>query len=273
MPELPDLEVVKEFLSAVLPGDTIVACDVRRPWVVRDMVCQPAGSALIGQQIAAVERMGKFLSVVTVGGTSLVINPKLAGRLAWRDSGASPNAQCVLVLRFSSDHGLHYLDAKDMGQVYICRERALVPGFATQGPDALDPQLTFEAYVARLRPYRGEIKGVLTQQECVAGIGNAYADEILWQAQISPFRKRSALTPTEHNSLYEAMRRTLSDAIDLLRTRVGNQIEVEVRDYLAVHGRGGQPCPRCGQAISELHARQRITSFCRHCQPGTLVRN
>lgn len=273
MPELPDLEVIREFLAVALPGHTIVRAEVRLPIVVRDTVGEPAGTALVGREVHGVGRWGKFLWLELDGGLWLVINPKLAGRLAWREAGEPPRAHTALVLGLSSAMELHYLDAKAMGQVYVTRARAEVPGYSTQGPDALDPTLSAEVFAARLRRHHGEIKGVLTRQEFVAGIGNAYADEIVFRARISPFRKRARLTAGEVDRLYLAMREVLQEAVDQLRPRVGSRIEVELRDALQVHGRGGEPCPRCGRTISELHARQRITSFCRQCQPGTLVRN
>ncbi len=273
MPELPDLEVVREYLSGVLPGLTVARLQVRRPLILRDTTGGPPGEAAVGRAVLAVGRRGKYLWLDLGPDLSLAINPKLAGRLAWHERGASPRAQTALVLGFGGGQELHYLDAKDMGQVYLTSGLATVPGFAAQGPDAMDPALTLEVFVERLRPFRGEIKGVLTRQECVAGIGNAYADEILFHAGISPFRKRTKLSPQEVARLHASMRRVLGDAIVTLRGRVGSAIEVEVRDFLQVHGRGGSPCPRCGRPISELAARQRITSFCRGCQPGTLVRN
>lgn len=272
MPELPDLEVVKEFLLTALPGAMIVRAEVRRP-IVRDLLGNPPGAALAGRQITGVGRWGKFLWLDLAGGASLVINPKLAGRLALCEAAEPPRAQAALVMALSTGMALHYLDAKDMGQVYITSDRSAVPGLAGQGPDALDPSLSAEAFALRLRPYRGEIKGVLTTQACVAGIGNAYADEILFRARLSPFRKRTRLSSEEVSTLYQAMRDALEEAIGVLRQRVGSRIDVEVRDFLQVHGRGGEPCLRCGRAISELRARRRITSFCRQCQPGTLVGN
>ncbi len=273
MPELPDLEVIREYLSVALAGAEVVRSEVRRPLVVRDLLGQPPGAALVGRRVLGVERWGKFLWLDLSGDAFLVINPKLAGRLAWRAGTAPPQAHAVLIIAFASGMALQYLDAKDMGQVYITDRKERVPGFASQGPDAIDPALTAELFRLRLRPYRGEIKGVLIRQDFVAGIGNAYADEILFRAGISPFCKRTRLSAADTDRLYEAMRQVLQEAIATLRQRVGDNIEVEVRDFLQVHKKGGQPCPRCGAPISELQANQRITSFCRHCQPGTLVRN
>ncbi|MDI7274991.1 MAG: DNA-formamidopyrimidine glycosylase family protein [Anaerolineae bacterium] len=273
MPELPDLEVVREFLGRVLPGEVVARAEIRRPIVVRDLVSEAPGAALVGRAVSGVGRWGKYLWLELGPRLWVTVNPKLAGRLAWCPGVRRAQARPAFVLSFCSGRELQYLDPKDMGQVYITNRLDDVPGLAEQGPDALDPALTLDSFAARLRPFRGEIKGVLTRQEAVAGIGNAYADEILHRAGISPFRKRTRLSDAEMSKLYAAVRAVLAEAIEVLRERVGERIDVEVRDHLQVHGRGGQPCPRCGRTISELHARQRITSFCRGCQPGTLVRN
>lgn len=273
MPELPDLQVVCEYLGRTLPGLTASWVEIRHPFVVRDLVQEPPGAALSGREATAVGRHGKFLWVAFGDDLYLVINPKVAGRLAWRRDDDPRPGHAALAVGFTPRHVLYYLDAKAMGQVYITPSPAEVPGFAGQGPDALDPALTLAVFGERLRHCQGEIKGVLTRQGFVAGIGSAYADEILFRAGISPFRRRARLTDEEVKCLYEALRTVLAEAVDLLRDRVGERIEVEVRDLMQVHGRGGQPCVRCGRAVSELRARQRITSFCRGCQPGLLVRN
>ena len=138
------------------------------------------------------------------------------------------------------------------------------------GPEPFE--LTLEAFRDRLRPHRGEIKGVLTRGKAVAGIGNAYADEICFAAGLHPVRKRTSLTDEETARLYEAMQSVLREAIVILRERVGTDIHREVRDFLAVHGKGGTPCPACGDTISEIKAHKRLTNFCRTCQPGGTIR-
>ncbi|MBU1880155.1 MAG: Fpg/Nei family DNA glycosylase, partial [Chloroflexi bacterium] len=141
------------------------------------------------------------------------------------------------------------------------------------GPDATDPALTRDAFRGRLRRHTGEVKGILTNQSFVAGIGNAYADEICWQAGIYPFRRRPSLSDDEVVQLYEAVQITLAGAIETLRERVGDAIDVEVRDFLSVHGKAGQPCPRCGSPVSKVtHGRggRSETNFCRTCQPGLM---
>jgi formamidopyrimidine-DNA glycosylase len=138
------------------------------------------------------------------------------------------------------------------------------------GPEPYD--LGNDEFRARLRPYRGEIKGVLTRGTAVAGIGSAYADEICFAAGLHPYRKRTSLSAEEIDRLYCAMQRVLRDATDTLRERMGSDVHVKIRDFLAVHGKGGADCPACGTTISEIRARGRITSFCRECQPGGLIR-
>ncbi len=156
-----------------------------------------------------------------------------------------------------------------MGKVYLLPagvERE-APGLdAEQGPDADDPALTLEAWRERIRRHPGELKNLLRNQSFVAGIGNAYSDEIVHAAGLLPFRKRSTLAAEEIDALYSAMRTTLARAIDILRQRVPPTFETQVRDFLAVHNKGGQPCPRCGTRITEVKAGGFITSYCRGCQ-------
>jgi formamidopyrimidine-DNA glycosylase len=158
-----------------------------------------------------------------------------------------------------------------MGKVYLADDLARIPTFAELGPEATDPDLSLDLFGQRLRRHHGEIKGILTNQAFVAGIGNAYADEILWRAGIYPFRRRPSLSDEEVAGLYEAMGAELAVAIDTLRERVGAEIHVEVRDFLAVHGRSGQPCPRCGSEVSSVTRARRTTNFCRTCQPGIMI--
>jgi formamidopyrimidine-DNA glycosylase len=136
------------------------------------------------------------------------------------------------------------------------------------GPDVLSPSLTEEVFRERLRKYTGQIKSILVNHKFVAGIGNAYADEILWQARVHPYRKRSQMSDDEIGALYHATRDVLNWAEPIVWEKMGESLDYkEWRDHLRVHRRGGEPCPRCGTKISEITAGQRITSFCRTCQP------
>jgi len=273
MPELPDLEVIREVLAPRLAGVEIAAAEARRPLVVRNLLGGDPVERLVGRRFTDVGRRGKFLLLPLDDGTTLVVNPMLAGRIRYGEPLSRHRSRDALVLRLSNGHELRYHDAKDMGKVYLTPLGDLdrVPAFAGQGPEATDPALTLEAFRERLRRHRGEIKGVLVNQSFVAGIGNAYADEICWRAGVYPFRRRPSLTEDEVVQLYEAMRAVLAEAIETLRERMGEAIDVEVRDFLAVHGRPGQPCPRCGTLISEVKRERRTTHFCRTCQPGLMT--
>ena len=134
------------------------------------------------------------------------------------------------------------------------------------GPDADAPELTLDAWRERIRRHPGELKNLLKNQAFVAGIGNAYSDEVLHAARLLPFRKRSTLDAEAVDELYAAMRRTLADAVAILRARVPPTFERQVRDFLAVHDRGGQPCPRCGTRITQVSPGGFVSSYCRGCQ-------
>jgi formamidopyrimidine-DNA glycosylase len=165
---------------------------------------------------------------------------------------------------------LRYRDPTQMGKIYLLPagvERS-IPGAGPgeMGPDADDPGLDVETWRARIRRHPGELKNLLRNQEFVTGVGNAYSDEILHAARLLPLRKRATLAPEEIDELYEATRSVLANAVEVLRQRVPPTFETEIRDFLAVHGKGGQPCPRCGNRISQTEAGGFTTSYCRHCQ-------
>lgn len=269
MPELPDLEIVREVLAPRLAGRTITDVEVVRPLVVRDLTCQGFAESLTGQTFTDVRRRGKMLLFPLQSGLTLAINCKLAGRLQYALPAERRLPKTHVVLRLSDGWDLRYSDRRTMGQVYLTASLDPIPGWAKMAPEPFD--LTLEDFHERLRPYRGEVKGVLTRGRAVAGIGNAYADEICFAARIHPYRKRTSLADEEIARLYEAMQSVLRDAIATLRERVGTEIHHEVRDFLAVHGKGGEPCPICGGNISEIKAHGRVTNFCRTCQPGGLI--
>ena len=166
---------------------------------------------------------------------------------------------------------IRYRDPTQMGKVYLlpAGRRAADPGLAAddQGPDADDPALTLDVWRERIRRHPGELKNLLRNQAFVAGIGNAYSDEILHAARLLPFRKRSTLASEEvDDALRGDARRPSRTAIDVLRERVPPTFEKQVRDFLAVHDKGGQACPRCGTRITEVRPGGFITSYCRGCQ-------
>ena len=271
MPELPDLEVIREFLAQRILDVPIASAEVRRPIVVRCLLGGALPEHLVRRRFTNVTRRAKFLLLSLDDGKVLAINPMLAGRIRYGEPLTRHRKRDVLVIRLTDGHELRYHDAKDMGKVYLTDDLDRIPTYTDLGPEATDQDLSLEIFGQRLQRSRGEVKQALTTQSIVTGIGNAYADEICWRAGIYPFRRRASLTDDELARLYAAMRDVLAEATATLRTRVGETIDVEVRDFMAVHGKKGEPCPRCGSAISEVKRARRATHFCRTCQPGLIV--
>ncbi len=270
MPEIPDLEGYRAYVNKRLPGLRVEAAVVTIPIVVR-AAKEEFAAALGGAVLEPVERRGKYLLFPFQGRPTLVVHPMLTGRFQYCPPQEKRRAKTAFVLGLENGQELRYYDERLMGKAYLAREGELaqkLPRWSEMGPDAMSPELTEEAFVRRLKGYRGQIKNVLTTEQCLAGIGNAYSDELLWEAGIHPYRKRTELSDEALGRLYGAMRSVMEWATPIVTERM----EVEglpsghYRDHLRVHRRGGQPCPRCGSAISEITAGQRITNFCRKCQ-------
>ncbi|MBN1583769.1 MAG: hypothetical protein JXA89_23890 [Anaerolineae bacterium] len=272
MPELPDLEIICEFLSQHIVDNTIVAVEVNRPIVIRNLLGGDIAQLLVDRHFTGVVRRGKFLLLVLDDGLHLVINPMLAGRIRYGAPLTRARKRDVMILTLDDGQELRYHDAKDMGKVYLTRDLSQIPTFDSLGPEATASELTLDVFRQRLKQQRGEIKRVMSNQSFVAGIGNAYADEICWRAGIYPFRRRGTLSDDEVTRLYTAMRDVLTEAMETLRLRITDQIDQEVRDFLSVHGKPGAPCPVCGSAISEVKRERRATHFCRTCQPGLMIK-
>jgi formamidopyrimidine-DNA glycosylase len=290
VPESPDLNIVAEAFHAALAGRAVVRADAIAPLAVRGTPSEMA--ALVGQRLAAIRRRGKFL-LLDLDLDRVVVNPMLTGRFQLATPRTRLPTKTAVVLGFgprrpggprdqadwtrgaawlppdSGDVEIRYRDPTQMGKVYLVpaeAERA-VPGLdATLGPDADDPDLTLDVWRERIRHHPGELKNLLKNQAFVAGIGNAYSDEILHSAGLLPFRKRSSLAAEEVDALFAATRTTLAEAVGTLRARVPPTFETQVRDFLSVHGKGGQPCPRCGTRITEVKPGGFVTSYCRGCQ-------
>jgi formamidopyrimidine-DNA glycosylase len=271
MPELPDLTVVAEQLALRAAGKVITEATAPTPILLR---ATPQDlDALAGLTLGKTTRRGKFLLLPFeregVPTKLLAANPMLAGRF-WLldDARERVRARTGLRLRFTDGGELRYVDREMLGKLYLVAPDALdsVPGWSEMGPDADDPHLTVDVFRQRIRRHPGELKPLLRNNKFVAGIGNAYSDEILWEAQLAPFRRRSTLRSEEIDRLYAAMRSVLSDAIARLRELVPPHIETQHREFLKVHLRGGQPCPRCGRELRQIGGDE-ATTFCRTCQP------
>jgi formamidopyrimidine-DNA glycosylase len=291
VPELPDLTVVADALHASLTGRTIRSAEAPGPLAVRGTPVELAG--LVGQRVESISQRGKFM-LIDLERDEIICNPMLTGRFQLAGPGDKLPTKTAVVLGLGSRRGgqprdsatwtrgagwlpspeatpeVRYRDPTQMGKIYLRPagvERPIAGlGPGEMGPDADDPGLTLEIWRDRIRRHPGELKNLLRNQAFVAGIGNAYSDEILHAARLLPFRKRASLASEEIDALYAATRATLEKAIETLQKRVPPTFEKQVRDFLAVHDKGGQACPRCGTRITEVKAGGFITSFCRGCQ-------
>jgi formamidopyrimidine-DNA glycosylase len=292
MPELPDLAILADAFHAALAGRPVLAVEALGPLTVRGTPHEMG--AFVGQTLLRFHRRGKFLWL-DFERDRIAINAMLTGRLQLAATPAVKRPQkTTFVMRFGPRGGappadaatwtadatwippsdatpeLRYRDPTQMGKIYLLPHdvERQVPGARPEemGPDADDPDLSLETWRSRIRRHPGELKNLLRNQEFVAGIGNAYSDEILHAARLLPSRKRDTLAPEEVDELYSNTRATLAHAISVLRERVPPTFETEVRDFLAVHNNGGQPCPRCGKRIAQTEAGGFTTSYCRHCQ-------
>jgi formamidopyrimidine-DNA glycosylase len=289
VPELPDLRILADAFTAALSGRPLLGIVVTQPLVLRGTGAELHG--LEGAVLDHVEQRGKFLTL-HLGPQRVVVNAMLTGRLGLAAPGAKAFPQTAVVFTFGPrEHGstpataswtrgaswlpavdqpveLRYRDPKKMGKVYVLpagvsRE---VAGWDSLGPDADDPRLDVDRWQARIRKHNGELHNLLKNQAFVAGIGNAYSDEVLWEARLAPFRKRTSLAAEESERLWRASHDVLSWAIEELRERVPPTFERQARDFLRVHLKGGQPCPRCGSTLSEVSPGGFTTTWCRSCQ-------
>ncbi len=271
MPEIPELEAIKGYFTEHLAGKTIATAEARIPHVFR-VPAQLVRDSLPGDVFGEVQRHGKFLLFPLASERVLAINPMLTGRFQYVEPKVKMRAKTCLALEISDGKSLRYSDDRLMGKIYLVPldQMASIPNWATNGPDLLDPALTEDEWLARTKKYRGQIKSVLTNAEFVQGIGNAYSDEILWEARINPYVARTKLSEEELRRLYRAALQVMAWATPLVAgAMVKNGVldYEERRDFMRVHRLGGKECPRCGSHISEITANQRITSFCRACQP------
>ena len=273
MPEIPDLEAVRAVLEPALRGRRIERVETPRATVIRVPAAE-FRARVTGRAVESITRRGKFLLFHLNSADVLVVNPMLRGRFQRAPVGAKRPARTCVVLTLGPAAAPHaeellYIDERLMGKWYLASREALdsIPQFGELGPDALDAKLTQAVLLQRLRRYRGQVKTTLINQQFIAGIGNAYADEILFRAGIHPLHTVRDLDEDGRRRLYRAMGDVLAWAIPIVLEAMGEATETKPRDFLRVHRKGGQPCPQCGTRISEMRPHRRVTSYCRHCQP------
>jgi formamidopyrimidine-DNA glycosylase len=272
MPELPEVEALALFLRERASGHAIARANAASFAALKTF--DPPLSALAGQEISGVGRHGKFLDL-TCGNLHLVFHLARAGWLRWRedmpDTPVKPG-KSPLAFRLVLDDGAGF-DLTEAGTqkrlaVYLVRDPVEVPGVATLGPEPLADDFTVDALAAILSGRRTQIKGVLRDQHIIAGIGNAYSDEVLHVAKMSPFKLASSFTPDEVAALHQAIVDTLREAVKRSAGLAAADLKGEKKTGLRVHGKTGQPCPVCGDTIREVSFADSSLQYCPTCQTG-----
>jgi formamidopyrimidine-DNA glycosylase len=273
MPELPEVESLAVFLREHAVGHAVARADAASFSVLKTF--DPPLTALAGQVITEVGRHGKFLDLSTDQGLHLITHLARAGWLRWRDDlpTAPPKpGKSPLAFRLRLDDGSGF-DLTEQGTkkrlaVYLVRDPAEVPGVATLGPDPLAADFTLDTLSGLLAGRRTQIKGVLRDQGIIAGIGNAYSDEVLHVAKMSPFKIAASLTPEDVAVLFDAIKTTLGDAVKRSAGLAAADLKGEKKSGLRVHGRAGQECPACGDTIREVSFADSALQYCPTCQTG-----
>jgi len=273
VPELPEVEALVRDLRNRLDGRALARVDVAAFSVLKTF--DPPVTALSGLLVEGVSRHGKFLDI-DLDGLHLVTHLARGGWLRWRDElpkaplrpGKSP-----IALRVALDDGSGF-DLTEAGTkkrlaVYVVRDPQEVPGIERLGPDPLDDAFTVDVLGGILQAAgRAQVKGVLRSQSTIAGIGNAYSDEILHVARMSPFKPASTITGDDLQHLYDAVQTTLRDAVARSDGVVASELKKEKKSGLRVHGRAGLPCPVCGDDVAEVSFADSSLQYCPTCQTG-----
>ncbi|MFF0200635.1 Fpg/Nei family DNA glycosylase [Streptomyces sp. NPDC005017] len=273
MPELPEVEALKDFLTEHLTGHEIVRALPVAISVLKTY--DPPLSALEGRTVTGVGRRGKFLALATDGGPHLVTHLARAGWLQWKDrlpDGMPKPGRGPLALRVALETGAGF-DLTEAGTqkrlaVYVVQDPGEVPGIARLGPDPLADGFDEAAFAALLKDEHRQLKGALRDQSLIVGVGNAYSDEILHAARMSPFRLAAKLTPDETRTLYTALRETLTEAVERSRGLAAGRLKAEKKSGLRVHGRTGEACPVCGDTVREVSFSDSSLQYCPTCQTG-----
>ena len=280
MPELPEVEALAGFLRERAVGRVIARVDVAAISVLKTY--DPPVTALAGLEVTGVTRYGKFVDI-DVSGLHLVFHLSRAGWLRWSDAlpatpvrpGKSPIALRVRLddPDLPGDPGFDLTEAGTQKRlaVYVMRDPLQVPGIATLGPDPLDPAFDVAALTRILEGSRQQIKGLLRDQSVLAGVGNAYSDEVLHAAKLSPYAIAGKLGEGEVERLWTAMRTVLTDAVEAAAGKPAKELKDAKRAGMRVHGRAGLPCPVCGDTVREVSFADRALQYCPTCQTGGKV--
>ena len=274
VPELPEVEALALDLKGRLDGHAVAKVHVAAFSALKTY--DPPLSAIEGGFVDDVTRHGKFLDH-HIAGLHLIFHLARAGWVRWRDEVPTipprPSTKSTLAVRVVLDDqaGLDVTEAgtKKSLAMYVVRQPGDVPGIASLGPDPLTDDFTVEVLQGILeREGRKQIKGVLRHQGTIAGIGNAYSDELLHAARMSPFKPANSLEDDEVATLYAAIRDVLGEAVERSRGLAASELKGEKKSHLAVHGRTGEKCPVCGDVVREVSFADSSLQYCATCQTG-----
>ncbi|MGI6877864.1 Fpg/Nei family DNA glycosylase [Microbacterium sp. gxy059] len=276
MPEMPEVEGLVRFLRTRAVGRRVVSARVTAFSALKTY--DPPLEQIVEHEVTGAERRGKFVDLALGDDLHLVFHLAKAGWLRWSEKlpqtpvkpGRSPIA---LRVGFDDGSGFDLTEAgtKKSLAVYVVRDPGDVPGIARLGPDPLSPAFTRDALAEILRDRRTQIKGLLRDQATIAGIGNAYSDEILHAARLSPYAIAATLSADDADRLYEALRATLAEAVNAAEGKPPAELKDAKRRGMAVHGRAGGACPVCGDAVRSVFFADRSLEYCPTCQTGGKV--
>ena len=274
MPEVPEVAALAGRLSELMSAQVVAAARLRSVGALKTY--DPPLAALAGTTVHGWTRHGKFLDMAS-GDLHLVVYLARGGWIRWRDrlAEARPSLRGPLALQLALAGGAG-IEVTEQGTekrlaLYVVRDPREVPGIARLGIDVLDPALDAARLGTLLAGTRGQLKSVLADQTVVAGVGNAYSDEILHAARLSPFRRAASLDPGEVGVLAAALRSVMSAAVDRAAATDMTALKPDKKEHLRVHGRTGQPCPVCGDVIREVSLASRSFQYCATCQTGGRV--
>jgi len=269
LPELPDITVYLDALERYIVGHRLVDIRLASPFVLRSV--DPPLSAVNGTVVTGVSRQGKRIVIGLEGDRFLVIHLMIAGRLRWRDAGSNIPGKVGLAA-FDFDHGTMVLTeagSRKRASLHLVQGAEALAQFDRGGLDVFETDLA--TFSSRLQFQNRTLKRALTDPRILDGIGNAYSDEILHRARLSPVKRTQSLSPEELERLLHAARDSLAEWIERLRQEVGDGFPDKVtafRPGMAVHGRYGEPCPVCQTPVQRIRYASRETNYCAHCQTG-----
>ena len=271
MPELPEVETIKNELAPYIIGRTITGIDLLWEGLVRQPSVEEFRTRLIGQQIKGATRRGKYLILSLSSGDLLIVHLKMSGSLLLKPASAEPDKYVRAIIRLGEDTALHFRDVRKFGCMWLVKDRGTVVG--NLGPEPLEDSFTAKALAQRLHNRAAPIKALLCDQTLIAGIGNMYADEALFAAKIHPLRLGGSLSQEEIERLHSAIKQVLETAIGnkgasiVNYYRPGGELGTAHFEFKVAHRRN-ENCPACGTPIERITVRNRGTYFCPKCQPA-----